>query len=115
MKKGFTLIELMGVIVLLSILSVVTVVGVDKMLKQGKDDLYQSQIHMIELSAQDWLIDNPENKPTIEPLIITFQTLVDAGYLESEINNPKTNEHFELTTQIKITKVSQTFTYEVMD
>ena len=37
--KGFTLIELMGVITILAILSVITVVGVDKLLLNGKEDL----------------------------------------------------------------------------
>ena len=55
--KGFTLIELMGVITILAILSVITVVGVDKLLLNGKEDLYKNQIDIIELSTKNYLTD----------------------------------------------------------
>lgn len=113
--KGFTLIELMGVITILAILSVVTVVGVDKMLLSGKEELYNQQIDMIELSAKNWLIDNPSRRPSDnEPLEITIQTLVDDGYIDSEIKNPKTGDNFNLSTKIKITKKDNTYEYKVM-
>ena len=51
-KSGFTLIELMGVITILAILSVITVVGVDKLLLNGKEDLYKNQIDIIELTKK---------------------------------------------------------------
>lgn len=112
--KGFTLIELMGVIVILAILCVITVVGVDKMLLSGKENLYEQQIDIIELSAKNWLTDNPSQKPENE-LIITIKTLVDSGYIESEIKNPKTGRNFDLETEIKITKNNNTFEYKVLN
>ena len=115
--KGFTLIELMGVIVILAVLAVIVVVGVDKMILNGKQDLYEKQITMIELSAEEWLTDYPEFRPTSEdvPLVIPLQTLVDAGYINGNIQNPKTGENFDLSIQIRITKVENTFDYEVID
>ena len=114
--KGFTLIELMGVITILAILSVITVVGVDKLLLNGKEDLYKNQIDIIELSTKNYLTDYPNLRPNDnESIVITLQELVDKGYIDSNINNPKTNEPFDLTTQIKITKNSNNFEYKVMD
>ena len=78
--KGFTLIELMGVITILAILSVITVVGVDKLLLNGKEDLYKNQIDIIELSTKNYLTDYPELKPNDnESIVITLQELVDKG------------------------------------
>lgn len=113
--KGFTLIELMGVIVILAILSVITVVGVDKMLLNGKQELYEQQIDIIELSAKNWLTDNPSERPEDEPKIITINKLVESGYIESEIKNPKTGSNFDLETKIKITKNNNTYEFKVLN
>ncbi|MCM1371019.1 MAG: prepilin-type N-terminal cleavage/methylation domain-containing protein [Clostridium sp.] len=116
MKKGFTLIELMGVIVILAILSIIVVVGIDKSISEGRQDLYEKQITAIELSAKEWIIDNPNLRPMDnDPLIITIQTLVDDGRIDSDITNPKTGEKFDLSTQIKITKVVNTYSAKVLD
>ena len=73
-------------------------------------------ILLIELSTKNYLTDYPELKPNDnESIVITLQELVDKGYIDSNINNPKTNEPFDLTTQIKITKNSNNFEYKVMD
>ncbi len=80
--KGFTLIELMGVITILAILSVITVVGVDKLLLNGKEDLYKNQIDIIELSTKNYLTDYPELKHNDnESIFITLQEFVDKGYI----------------------------------
>ncbi len=114
--NGFTLVELMGVIAILAILSVVTVVGFDKMVLNSKQELYDSQVTMIELSAKEWLTENPSFKPTDdEPLLITLDTLVKSGYIKGNIKNPKTNKDFDLSTQIKITKNGNTYNYELID
>ena len=70
---------------------------------------------MIELSTKNWLSDNPNKKPIDEPLVITLQTLVDEGYLTENINNPKTGSNFDLSIEIKITRVSNSFDIEILD
>ena len=115
-KKGFTLAELLGVITLLGLLALIVIPIVDKTLKEGKDDLYESQIKMIEASAQMWGNDNldllPEN---IGTGYVTLSTLQDSGYLDEEIKNTKTGKSFEGSLQIKITGHGTYYTYEVMD
>ena len=101
-KKGFTLAELLGVITLLGLLALIVIPIVDKTLKEGKDDLYESQIKMIEASAQMWGNDN-------------LDLLPENGYLDEEIKNPKTGKSFEGSLQIKITGHGTYYTYEVMD
>ncbi len=114
--KGFTLIELMGVIVILAMLAVITVVGFDKMILNGKQDLYDNQVSIIELSAKEWLTDNPSFRPTEdEPLLITIQTLIDNGYVKGDIQNPKTGKNFDSQMKIRITKVSNNYKYELLD
>ena len=95
-KKGFTLAELLGVITLLGLLALIVIPIVDKTLKEGKDDLYESQIK-------------------IGTGYVTLSTLQDSGYLDEEIKNPKTGKSFEGSLQIKITGHGTYYTYEVMD
>ena len=116
MKKGFTLIELMGVIVILAILSIITVVGVDKMLSDGRNNLYEDQVKIIELSAKSYIAENPSLKPLPgEITTITIQDLVDNGFLKENINNPKTEENFDLTLKIEIKRTENSLSFELLD
>ncbi len=48
MKRGFTLIELMGVIVVLGVLAAISTIAVDKIIKENKQSVYEAQIASIE-------------------------------------------------------------------
>ena len=51
MKKGFTLIELLSVIVILGLIALVSISSVLSSIKKGKNDLYNSQLKLIESGA----------------------------------------------------------------
>ena len=54
-KKGFTLVEILAVVAILSIMSGVAVAGVSKYLSQSKSQAYES----MEKSAYDAIVINP--------------------------------------------------------
>ena len=109
MKKGFTLVELMGVIILLSILIIIAVPAVTGVLKENKEKLYDSQIKTIETAAKNWASDEenlsklPTNGKCIKVLI---STLKEGGYLDLDIKNPKTDKPFPDTFMVMITRAS---------
>ena len=53
-KKGFTLVELLAVIVILSLLALLTSTAVTKLVKDAKGDLNNTQIELIKSAAQTW-------------------------------------------------------------
>ena len=100
-NKAFTLMEILGVITLLALISLIIVISVNKSLKDSKEILYQTQIEEIKSAASMWKTDNIELIPDTGYYSITLETLQNNGYIKSEIINPKTNQQFENIT-IKI-------------
>lgn len=114
MKKGFTLIELLGVITLLGLLSLIVVPVVDKIIKENKEKLYQTNIQMIEEGARNWAAENIFSLPDVvgETKALTICDLEKAGKIEIDIVNPKTEELFYKNSRVLITKTDYGFEYE---
>ena len=94
MKKGFTLIELMGVIIILGVLALITYPVIDKSIKQSKEKSLDRTIESIIEASYNYSIKNDlgynSNYKKLE-----FETLAQAGYIEKEIINPVTNQKLE--------------------
>lgn len=116
-KHGFTLVELLGVIIILGVLALLIIPTIDKSLKAGKQKLYENQIENIELATNSWALDNlfalPENDD--EYIIVELGQIKASGYIDTEIINPLTGELFPNDTQIKITKKGKKYVYEVVE
>lgn len=82
--KGFTLVEVMGVLIILGIISLITVPVISNVLKENKKELYEIQIKNIEESARNFVAENlfslnlDENKK----IAIKIGNLKQLGYLE---------------------------------
>lgn len=115
-KNGFTLAELLGVITILSIILLIAIPTIDRMLKEGKTDMYASQIKSIEASAQMWGTDHLNELPEKnETKTITLSRLWQDGYVEEDIKNLKTDSPFSGSLEIKITNHGTYYTYEVIE
>ena len=117
MKKGFTLAELLGVMVVLALISIVTVPLVTNSLNKYKSKLCSAQIDEIISAAKAWAGENMFSLPSEdgEFIKVDLKTLASAGFIDEKVNNPVTNEEFDPdTTIITIKKVGKKFTY-IMD
>ena len=102
-SKGFTLVELLAVISILSLLALITSTVISNSLKEAKKDLTETQKESIKLATQAWGSDNINKLPTSgNCAYITIQDLIDDGYLESKIINPETKEEISSDLKIKI-------------
>lgn len=101
-KKGFTLIEILGVITLLALLSTIIILSVNKSLKESKKTLDAAQIENIRSAASMWRTDNIEYIPDDGYFTIFLSTLQNSGYIDNEIINPNNNETFDKNIIIKI-------------
>jgi len=96
MNKGFTLVELLGTIV---ILSLIVIIGFPSLLNQIKDSnktVDESVVKVVEAAARDYVLDHIEDYPkgpmgeTTEyedasPICVNF--LVEQGYIQESFRD----------------------------
>lgn len=94
-NKGFTLVELLGVIIVLALIVTLIVPQTKKIIDQAKQKTYEDQVKRIETSAREWGVDNASALPedeTVAPLPITISKLQEDGYLaKGDIVDQRTN------------------------
>ncbi|MBE6144391.1 MAG: DUF5011 domain-containing protein [Firmicutes bacterium] len=115
-RKGFTLIETLGVILLLGIIASIVFVVVDKTIDNSKEKLYEEQLNQIKGSLKDLAYANiflmPDNE---EYISITLGQLKQMGYANKEIKNPKNDMCFSNDTILTITKENTGYKYDILD
>ncbi len=103
-NKGFTLVELLAVIIIIALLSLLTATSITKVVKDSKNELYNNQIELIKSSAETWGADNIDKLPDAgECKYITVLDLKEYGLLDSKIMDSRTNKQISDNTKIKIT------------
>ncbi len=115
-RNGFTLAELLGVMVILSLISIITIPAVTDSLNNYKAKLCNTQLDEIKAAAKSWATDNIGLLPTEEgaEYQVTLGDLSSSGFIDKKVNNPVTNEDFDLdTTIITITRTGKRYTYSI--
>ncbi len=117
--KGFTLVEILGVLIVVGIISVITFTVIDNSLNNATNKTYETQLENIKKAAESYVVD-PKNYDSLpqndgETITLTLGQLQDLGYIEVDINNPKTDKPFESTLEVIITKNAEydPYTYEI--
>ncbi len=112
-SKGFTLVELLAVIVILGLVAVIAVPNVASILNNSKNSLNNNQKEIIESAARQWGIEHVAlegNNPSKS--YVDIKTLQDDGFLEDKsIKNLIDNEDVSLSTKICITYANNQFVY----
>lgn len=92
MKKGFTLVELLTVIILLGIISLIAVPMVTDQISLAQEQAYQQNVVSIEDAARRYGTTNMLGYSTVEQKL-ELSTLISAGILdEKDLKNPKTKK-----------------------
>ena len=91
-KRGFTLVELLATIVLLSIISVISYVSISSVIKKNKVNNCRNLIKSIEGASKEYVSDNRYNFTNRDDKVITAEDLFRGNYLKNEIMDPFTNE-----------------------
>ena len=125
-KNGFTLVELIGTILILSLMMLIIIPVVSKSMKSGIEDADKKAKANIELAAQNYVADNGLNEFTASnsntkkisdsSYCITISHLQNNGYLEENLKKP--SDSTSMTGKVNIgksitssKKVKYTFTY----
>lgn len=109
MKKGFTLVELLAVIIILGMLVVLLVPNVISLLKSNNLKVYKIKEKELLRAAEDYIqYDDDFVAPTNEEPIkyITIQSLISKNYINKILDNSSGEECLAF---IKITKDSNNY------
>ena len=102
-KKGFTLVELLAVVVILALLALLTSTAVTKLVKDAKDDLSETQMQLIKSAADAWVADNLTKLPSAgECSYLTLEDLKKYGLIDSTVLDPKNSQEIPNDLKIKI-------------
>ena len=102
-NKGFTLIELITVIVLLGIIASIIVPKINDSIIESKNELASVQMKNIKEAARSWAADNIFVTPKPgETIYITLGDLKNGGYIDEDVINPLTKEKYPDDMIIKI-------------
>ena len=85
-KSGFTLVELLAVIVILALLLSIAIPGVITMASRIQGNMFCSKVENIEKAAQMWGEDNYDaiNLATGKTQTVTVATLIQKSYLKKD-------------------------------
>ena len=117
-KKGFTLTELLGVLVLLSLLAMILIPNISKSLKEGRENADKQAKENIVLAARSWASSHKNMLPSnSETYNVKLADLQNEGYLDKNIKIPSTGENLNnicvTITNVGVTEQGkQKYTYE---
>lgn len=115
MKKGFTLIELMGVIIILSLLILIAVPVVDKYIKKTKSEAATAQKDSLIMAAKNWASDYKEDMPGKgQNIRVSLDTLIELGYLDYDINVYSVEVDGDMIDAVKITNENGKYKYDLV-
>jgi len=115
-KSGFTLAELMGVIVVLGIIAVIATITVDRGIKNSRYQTCLAQEKNIVEGAKTWSYDNASKLPGAgKSYTISVNELQNENYIEDGLKSPMTNSVYSSGTTVTITSPNGTsYDYEVV-
>lgn len=110
-NRGFTLVELIGVVAIIAAILIFTIPSVIGMLKRDSDKEYNRFLTDLYLATETYVNVNIENYPNLSVAggseTIMMQELIENGYIKSTVINPKTDQKIKETDTITITKKAE--------
>lgn len=107
-KKGFTLVELLGIVAIIAAILAFVVPSVIGMLKRDDEKEYQRFLTDISLATESYIQININEYPNLAitggTYTITMQQLIENGYIKSNMVNPKTDRKISSSDTIQVTR-----------
>ena len=115
-NKAFTLLELLGVVIILGVLSLITFPIILNQIKNAKQGIKDSTKTLIIDAAKDYYEENTNNFDLIEGMTycIDIKTLTDENYLNKNLKNENLN-NIDTNKKVKLIYHNEKFNYEVVD
>lgn len=104
-KNGFTLVELLGVIIVIAALSVIVFPLVMNQFKKNKNEISAVTKAMIEEAAITYMDENPNTYEKVNgnTYCISLSQLVNSGNLSKPLTDTTTGTEISLAHKVKVT------------
>ena len=104
-KNGFTLVELLGVIIIIAALSLVVFPLVMNGFKKNKKEISAVTKTLIEEAATVYMNENPNMYEKVDGNVycISLSQIVDSGNLSSPLNDTTTGNDIPLSNKVRVT------------
>lgn len=109
MKKGFTLIEVMAVVVIISLVCLLTFPNIVNQIKKSKD-ANKDNVEKVVISAAKRYVNDNIDKYSEGDYCIAVQTLIDNDYLKEDIVNGEENDITDYSVSLML---SDKYVYEL--
>lgn len=115
MNKGFTLVEVLAVLIIMGVLLLITIPTIDSLLLKQRKKIYQNQLVEVKDALKLWGDVNADRLPVDinNPTSVTLKDLKLAGLIKDDYSNPITEKCYANTNTFTITLVNQMYVYNV--
>ncbi len=106
-KKGFTLVELLAAVAILSIIATITINISVKKINETKEKGRETLIKSIELAAKSYVIDNSKNLDNFsrnDNIYVTLETLIKEEKFNNSLVDPTTKKALSLQDTVYVTR-----------
>ena len=116
MKKGFTLVELLAILVILGLIGLLVYPAIENTIKGVRKDLYKTQKSTLIAGLKNWVVDHPRSLPERngEVVYVSLGQLKLGAYVDIDISDPRTDKLFDNATQTIIKRENGKYKYEVL-
>lgn len=105
-QKGFTLVELLAVIVILGIILAIAIPAIGNMIEKSEDDAHKANVELFENAARLAHVSGIEIDSTVQGYKLS--KLESEGFLEEIPDNPKDDAPYSGDSVVTVTKDSTT-------
>ena len=117
-KRGFTLIEVIGVITVLSLLLLITMPALTKTLKKNEKQQYNDYITNLKMATETYIVKNIDSYPQLKDMssevYIEIDLLLKNGYIENIIKDPELADDEQPDHVLVTLNTDGTFNYSVV-
>lgn len=121
-RKGFTLVELLGVIVVLAIVGGIATLAITNYIGNSKEKVYRNYVATLKTTVEDYLIDDFAKNGNLLPNVgksrtFTLNDLINAKVIE-ELKDPNGGTCDQTATKVTVTRgvdkdINFSLTYDV--
>ena len=117
MKKGFTLVELLAVIIILGLLTIIAIPSIIGILNNEKENISNSMKNIIINASSLYIEDNSGVYPKVNNNVycIKLESLVNDNRLSKPLKDPVTNKEIDLNKYVKVSIINDLYNYDIVD